>query len=185
MDKELFSTLSQRMEEIIELLRSDLSTVRTGRASPALVEDIKVEAYQVKMRLLELAYITVPEPHQILVKPYDPGNTGNIKKAILEANLALNPIIDGDVIYINIPSLTEERRKELNKVVGQKLEGARILVRQARQEAMEKIEKVLEEKEISEDERFRLREQVQKVVDEFNERIEELGEKKRKDLLKI
>jgi ribosome recycling factor len=185
MEKELLSETRQEMEEVIGLLKEDLATVRTGRASPSLVEEIKVEAYQVKMRLLELAHISVPEPTQILIKPYDPGNIGPIKKAISEANIGLNPIIDGDVIFVSIPPLTEERREELIKVVGHKLEGARILIRQARQETMEKIEGAFEEKEISEDERFRLKDQVQNIVDEFNGQIEELGEGKKKDLMEV
>jgi ribosome recycling factor len=185
MEKELLFETRQKMEEVVGLLKDDLSTIRTGRASPSLVEDIKVEAYQVRVRLLELAHITVPEPTQISIRPYDPGNTGSIKKAILEANIGLNPIIDGDVIFVSIPPLTEERREEFIKAVNQKLEGARILIRQARQETMEKIEKAFEEKKISEDERFRLKDQVQDIVDKFNGQVEGLGEGKKKDLMEI
>lgn len=173
------------MEKIVEVLKDDLATVRTGRASPALVEGLEIEAYGVKMRLVELAHITAPEPRQILIRVYDPGNCGNIKKAIEEANLGLTPIIDGELVRIEIPPLTQERRRELIKAVGQRVEGARIMIRQARQDIMERIEEAFKEKNLSEDEKFRLREEVQKIVDEANREVEEMGKKKEQEVIGV
>lgn len=182
MNKEWFSETRTRMEKVIEMLRDGLATVRVGRASSSFVENVLVEVYGTRMRIMELALINTPEPNQIVIKPYDVSNVDSIKKAILQANLGFNAVVDGELVRITIPPLTSERREELVKLIGQKLEGARISIRQVRQEAMKNIDQKFEEKEFSEDEKFRLREEVQKTVDEFNEKIENLGKAKEEEL---
>ena len=182
MEEEILSETRERMEKVLEFLRGELAVIRVGRPSPSLVENILVEAYETKLRVLELATILIQEPNQILIKPFDPSNLENIRKAILKANLGLNPVIDEEVIRITIPPLTGEQREAMVKVVGQKMEGARIMVRQIRAEIMKKIERSFEESKISEDEKFRLRKKVQEIVEEFNKRIEEISEAKKKEL---
>lgn len=175
----------KKTEKVLDLLKQELATVQVGRASPSLVENVLVNAYGTKMRVLELAYITAPEPSQIVIKPYDISNVANIRKAILGANLGLNPVVDGEMIRIAIPPLTSERREELVRLVGQRLEGARISTRQIRQEAMKQIDQAFGAKQLSEDDKFRLRGEVQKIVEEFNEKIEEIGRSKEEELKQI
>lgn len=183
--KELLAETKEKMEKALELLTNELATVRVGRASSSLVENILVEAYGTRMRILELALISTPELNQILIKSYDPGNAEAIKRAVLEANLGLNPVVDAEFIRITIPPLTTERREEMVRLIGQRLEGARISIRQIRQEAMKKVDQDFEAKELSEDEKFRLRGEIQKIVDEVNERIEDLGKAKEQELMEI
>lgn len=184
-EKELLVETKEKMEKTLELLREELATVRVGRASPSLVENFLVEAYGTKMRILELALISAPEPHQILIKAYDPANVEKISRAISEANLGLHPVVDGEFVRITIPPLTTERREEMVKLINQRLEGTRISIRQVRQEAMKEIDQSFEEKHLSEDEKFRLRGEIQEIVDDFNERVEELGKAKEQDLMEL
>lgn len=174
-----------QMAEAIEVLQDELRILRASRASPALVERVEVEAYGAKFNLIELAQITVPEKDQLLIQPYDAAIVGSVKKAVEKADLGLNPVVDGTVIRLVVPPLTEERRQELIKTVRQRLEGTRIMVRQIRQQMMEMIEKDFKGKKIGEDERFRLRELVQKVVDEKNEEIEKMGKAKEEELVTV
>lgn len=183
MEKELLSETKEKMGKVLDFLKQEWAAVRVGRASPSLVENVKVLAYGAKMRVLELAYISTPEPNQILIKPYDVSNAENIRKAIFEANLGLNPVAKGELIRIAVSPLTAERREELVKLINQRLEGARISIRQIRQEAMKQIDQAFEEKQLSEDQKFRLREKVQEIVDEFNEKVENLGKSKEQELL--
>ena len=173
------------MEKVLDILKQDLATVRVGRVSSSLVENVLVDAYGTKMRILEIALITTPEPNQIVIKPYDISNIESIRKAILEANLGLTPLADGELVRIVVPPLTSERREELVKLISQRLEGARISIRQVRKDFMGKIERAFEEKQLSEDEKFRLRKRVQEIVDEFNAKIEEIGSKKEQELTQI
>lgn len=174
-----------RMTKALGVLKQELLTIRGGRASPAILENLLVDAYEGKYKLIELAQISAPETHQLLVQPYDAGIIGNIKRAIELTNLSLTPLVDGEVIRIAVPPLTEERRQNLVKAVRQRLEGARIMVRQIRQEVMDGLEKLYQEKKISEDDRFRLRDEVQKIVQEINEEIEKIGKAKEEELLTV
>lgn len=182
MEEEILSETRKRMGKVLDLLKQDLATVRVGRASSSLVENVLVDVYGTRMRIMELAFISASEPSQIVIKPYDVSNVDSIRKAILGANLGLNAVVDGELVRIAIPPLTSERREELVVLINKKLEGAKISIRQIRQEAMKKVDQVFEEKQLSEDEKFRLREEVQKTVDEFNEKIENLGKAKEKEL---
>lgn len=184
-EKELLAKTREKMDKTLELLKNELATLRVGRASSSLVENILVEAYGTKMRILELALISSPEPNRILIKAYDPGNVEPISRAILGANLGFSPVVDAEFIRITIPPLTTERREEMVKLIGQRLEGSRISIRQIRQEAMKEIDQDFEAKQFSEDEKFRFRGEIQKTVEEVNEKVENLGKAKEQELMEI
>ncbi len=176
----------EKMEKALEFLRQDLLSLKVGRATPALIEQIQVEAYETKMPLVELATITSPEPSQLVVNPFDQTIIKNIEKALsLDRELGLSPVIDGEVIRITIPPLSEERRKELTKLLGQKLEAGRIAVRQIRQNKMQEIRQAFENKEISEDDKFLKEKELQEITDEFNQKSSEIGHQKEKQLLTV
>jgi len=174
------------MEKALEVLRQDLAMIKTGRVTSALVENIKVEAYETVMPLVELATITVPSPNQLLIAPFDQTIIKNIERAIAtNRNLGLNPVVDENVIRINIPPLTEERRQEFVKVLGQKLEAGKVTIRQVRHDKMMHIKRQFEAKELNEDEKFRQEEALQKLTGEFNQKIEEMGKQKEAELLGV
>lgn len=178
--------LDSSMQRILEGLKTELNTVRTGRATPALVENIMIEAYGAQMRLMELATILAADAHTITIQPWDMGNLSPIRKGIEEANIGLNPqIVANNVIRISIPPLTEERRKELVKRVKQIVEEFKVKLRLTRQDAIKDIEKSEKEKEISEDEAKRQKEKVQKTTDSYSAKIDEMGSAKEADLLKV
>lgn len=173
------------MEAVMEVVGEDFATVRTGRAKPALVEQVQVEAYETRMPLIELATISAPEPQLLVIQPWDEGITGNIAKAISLSELNLNPIIDGTIIRIPIPPLTEERRQELVKLVNQKLESGRVLLRQVRQEVKKQIEGMKGQPGVSEDDVHRLLSQLEELTDEFMDRLNEMAKAKEEELLAI
>ena len=180
------STLNQRkseFESILDHYRSDISSIRTGRATPALVEDVPVEAYGQRMTIKELASITTPEPRMIVIQPWDRGVLEAIGTAIQKSSVGLAPIVDGDIIRLSIPSLTEERRKEFIKLLKQKTEEARIKVRRLREDIHSKLQHMEKSGDISEDDKFRGKEDLQKVVDEYNRKLEELEKKKEGELM--
>ncbi|HUV43102.1 MAG TPA: ribosome recycling factor [Patescibacteria group bacterium] len=174
------------MEKVLDLLHQELVSLKVGRATPALVEQIQVEAYETKMPLVELATIASPESNQLLITPFDQAVIRNIEKALsLDRDLGLNPVVDGETIRLTIPPLSEERRKELVKVLGQKLESGRVMIRQVRQDKMQEIRSAFEKKEISEDEKFRREKELQEITNEFNQKIAEIGKQKEDQLLTI
>jgi len=176
----------QKMEKALEILRQDLVNLKVGRATPALVEQVQVEAYESKMPIVELATITSPEPKQLLITPFDQAIIKNIEKALaLDRDLGLSPVVDGEVIRLTIPPLNEERRRELVKLLKQKLEAARIMIRQIRQNKIREVRGAFENKEISEDEKFRREKELQDLTDEFNQKIADMGRQKEKQLLAI
>ena len=176
--------VKQKMAKVLDVLRTDLATVRTGRATPSLVESITLSVYggTQKLKLMELATIATSDSQTLVITPFDSSIIGEIQKGILEANVGLNPSNDGQVIRITIPQLSEERRKELIHLMHQKLENGRIMVRQIRHEAMAHVKK---QKEISEDEVSRLEKEVQKLTDELMLDIDGAGKKKEEELLQI
>ncbi len=184
---DLTSTARQQMQKIIEVIKADLSTVRTGRATPSLVENITINAYAgtAKMRVVELAHVSVSDSQTLLVTPFDSTIIGEIQKGIQEANIGFTPSIDGNVIRISIPLLSEERRQELVHLVNQKLEGGKIQVRQVRHEAMTEVKKQLSDKAISEDDSARLEKEVQKLTDDVITDIDLLGKKKEEELMAV
>jgi len=172
------------MQKATDLLQEELSQIKAGRANSSLVEKIMVEAYDTQMPLVELASITVPDPNQLLVSPFDKSIIGEVQRAIgSRRELGLSASVDGEVIRITIPPLTEERRLGLIKVIGQKLEIARVMIRQERGEMMIQIKRSAEAKELNEDEKFELEKKVQDLTDEFNEKIGNIGKQKEQELL--
>jgi ribosome recycling factor len=177
------SDLQRRMQGAVEALKHDLSGLRTGRASTALLDTITVEVYGANMPLNQVATVSVPEPRMLTVQVWDRSNVQPVEKAIRSAGLGLNPVTDGQLIRLPIPELTEERRKELAKLVGQYAEKAKIAVRNVRRDGMDHLKQDEKKHEISEDERKRLETEVQKLTDERIKEIDELAQAKEKEIL--
>lgn len=175
--------LKEKLNKITEHFKGEIAILRTGRATPALVEDLAVDYYGTKTPLKALASISTPDPKQILIQPWDKGSLQPIEKAIQTSQLGLNPVVDGAQVRLNLPQLTEERRKDLIKLLGQKSEEAKIGVRKAREEALKEVDEQEKKKAISEDEKFRKKSEVQKTVDEINKKIEEIVNAKEKEIM--
>jgi len=180
MDK---SDLQRRMHGAIDALKHDLSGLRTGRASTALLDTIHVEVYGATMPLNQVATVSVPEPRMLTVQVWDRSNVQPVEKAIRSAGLGLNPVTDGQLIRLPIPDLTEDRRKELAKLVGQYAEKAKIAVRNVRRDGMDQLKQDEKKHQISEDEHKRLEQDVQKLTDEIIKEIDELAQSKEKEIL--
>ncbi len=174
-----------RMSGVVEHLRRELAGVRTGRASTGLLEPVQVEAYGTMVPINQVAQLSVPEPTMIVAQPFDPSLMGAIERAIRSSNLGLNPSNDGKVIRIPLPSLTEERRKELTRVVHKLAEESRNGVRQIRRDANDRLKKLLKDSQLSEDDERRGLDLVQKVTDEFIAQIDELQARKDKELMTV
>jgi ribosome recycling factor len=183
--KETLADAEDRMHKAIEALRRELSTIRTGRANPALVEHIRVDYYGTPTPLKQIASVMVPEARLLSIQPWDKGSLGAIEKAIQKSDLGLNPSNDGAVIRLVIPQLTEDRRKELVRVVHKKVEEGRVAVRNIRREAHELLRDCRRKKDISEDQEFNAQEDLQKVTDRFIADADKLGEEKEKELLEV
>jgi len=173
------------MERAVEATRREFSTVRTGKATPALLDTVRVDAYGSKMPINQVGTVSAPEPRMLLVQPWDKGLIGAIEKAVRSAELGLNPVNDGNVIRIPIPPLTEERRRELVKVVHKLAEEGRVAVRHARQEANKEIKRRQQAHEVSEDEARRLLDEVQKLTDQYIARIDELLQAKEQEVMEV
>ncbi|QQS39445.1 ribosome recycling factor [Candidatus Woesebacteria bacterium] len=181
------SSVRSKLSEVLDLVVSDVNTVRTGRAKPSLVEDLTVVVYggTTKLRIQEVATVSSPDPESIVISPYDKSIIGEIKKGIEAANIGFSPNIDGEIIRISVPPLTTEDREKLVKILSGKLESGKIMIRQVRGDVMKDIKKEFEEKTITEDEKFMGEKRLQMLVDEFVKKIEEAGEQKKKELLQI
>ena len=175
--------LKRRMHGAVEALRHELAGLRTGRASTALLDTIHVEVYGANMPLNQVATVSVPEPRLLTVQVWDRSNVQPVEKAIRAANLGLNPITDGQLIRLPIPDMTEERRKELAKLVGQYAEKARVAVRNVRRDGMDHLKTDEKKHDISEDERKRLEHEVQKLTDDTIKEVDELAHAKEKEIL--
>lgn len=176
--------IKQRMHKALEVLKNDLGTIRTGRATPALVENISVSVYggSTHLKVMELATIGAPDIHTLLLTPFDPSIIGEIAKGIQEANVGLSPSVDGQIIRISIPPLSEERRAEFVKLMHQKIEQGRINIRQVRQDAMSDIKKI---EGVSEDEQKRLEKLVQEETDKLMKEIDVAKDKKETELMQL
>jgi ribosome recycling factor len=174
-----------RMGKAVEALRKELATIRTGRAHPGLIEHLRVDYYGAPTPLNQLATINVPEPRLLTIQPWDHQSLGAIEKAILKSDLGLNPSNDGNIIRLVIPQLTEERRKELVKVVHKKVEEGRVAVRNVRRDRHDELRRLQREKEISEDAQYLAQEELQKLTDDFIKEIERVGEEKEAELLAV
>jgi ribosome recycling factor len=181
--KSLNAEVKKRMDGAIEHVRKELSGLRTGRASVSLLDPVQVEAYGTMMPLNQVASLSVPEPALIVAQPFDPSLMSAVERGIQKANLGLNPASDGKVVRIPIPALTEERRKEMSRLVHRYAEEGRNSVRQVRRDANERLKKLLKEHKISEDDERRALEDVQKITDQHVGMIDDLQKKKDQDLL--
>jgi len=183
--KSLLKDADTRMHGAIQSLMDDLSGIRTGRASPSLVEKLPVEYYGTPTPLQNLASISVPEPRTLTIKPFDAGSLKDIEKAIHVSELGLNPNSDGKVIHLNLPPLTEERRRDLVKHMSHRLEEARIAVRNVRRDLHNEIREYEKEKLITEDDLTRGEEDLQKLTDKYVEEIAKLGQNKEKEIMEV
>jgi ribosome recycling factor len=179
--------ISSKMQKVVDSVQSDISGIRTGRATPSLVENIMVPAYggTSMMRVLEVASITAPDTSMLVISPWDKSIIGDIRKGILEANMGMNPSIDGEVIRISFPPLTTEDREKYVKLLSQKLENGKVLVRSVRADEMHEIKKNFEDKAITEDEKKDAELKIQELTDLYIGKIETLGESKKQELLTL
>jgi ribosome recycling factor len=183
--KDTVKEAEARMKGAIQTLEDDLGGVRTGRASPALVERLHVEYYGSPTPLLQLATISVPEPRVLMIKPFDPQSLKDITRAIQASELGLTPNSDGKVIRLNIPTLTEERRRDLVKFVHGRLEEGRIAIRNVRRDLIKDLKEFEHEKLISEDDLDAGEEELQKVTDKMIQQVDSIGEKKEKEIMEV
>ncbi|MCD6225739.1 ribosome recycling factor [bacterium] len=176
--------IRQQMEEVIELFKEDIATIRTGRATPALIENISVSVYggQQKLTLKELGTINVTGPRALSFQPWDVSIIAEIKNGILNSGAGLNPVIDNNIIRLSLPPLTQEQREDYLKLLGRKTEAARVMIRDIRTKERYQLQQQLREKQISEDEFHRLEEQLQKITDEFIEKIDQIAAEKEKEI---
>lgn len=185
MIQDLLAELRERMNRSVEALQDDLMGIRTGRASPALVEKLPVEYYGTMTPLYQMASIAAPEPRLLVIKPWDASALADIERAILKSDLGLTPMNDGKLIRLNVPRLTEERRRELVKLVSRRVEEGRIAVRNLRRDALQDLKEFEKEKMISEDEFFRGKDDVQDLTDEFIKEIDGIGDRKEEELMEV
>jgi ribosome recycling factor len=185
MKEEILSECRQKMNKGIESLNKDFMRIRTGRASTAFLDGIRVQCYETQMPLDQVASLSVPESRLITVKPWDLSIMSEIEKAILKSELGLTPVNDGKLIRIPIPPLSEARRKDLAKLAKKMAEEGKIVVRNHRRDANELLKELKSEKEISEDDLFRAQDEVQKLTDEFIKKIDELTAEKEKEIMEF
>jgi ribosome recycling factor len=183
--KEVLKEAESRMRASLQALEDELSGIRTGRATPALVDRLSVDYYGSPTPLQQLASFSVPEPRQILIKPFDPSSIRDIERAIQVSDLGLTPSNDGKTIRLTLPPLTQERREELVRVVGHRVEEGRVSVRNIRRDAIKDLREFEEEKMISEDDLKRGEDDIQKLTDEYVEKINEVGKSKEDEILEV
>ncbi len=181
MYKEIIEESKINFDKTIAHFKEDLGKIRTGRASTAIVDNLMVEYYGTRSPLKQVASISVPEPRTIVISPWDKGALLIIEKAIKESDLGLNPMNDGQIIRINVPALTEDRRKEFVKMLNQEAENARVAVRKGREDVWDEIQALT----IGDDDKFQGKEKLQKVVEEYNAIIEEHRKKKELDIMQV
>jgi ribosome recycling factor len=177
--------LETRMQAAVDVLTREFAGVRTGRANAALLDGVRVEAYGVLTPINQIASVSVPDPRTIVIQPWDASQMKEIEKGILKSDLGLTPSNDGKVIRLTMPTLTEERRKQLAKTVGKFAEDARVAIRNVRREANDKLKALAKDKKVSEDEERRGHDQIQKTTDRFTARVEELAKKKEQEVLTV
>ena len=180
--KEIIDKIRPELDKVIGFLDRELAKIRTGKATPSLVEDIEVECFGQKFLLKQLAAISILEPRQILIQPWDKSYIEGIVKALEQTGIGANPIVDKDAIRISLPPLSEDYRKDLLRLISEKEEQARQTIRRWREEAWDEIQERFREGKIREDDKFRAKDELQELVDEYNEKIEKIGEKKKKEI---
>jgi ribosome recycling factor len=182
---DLIQDATRRMDKSVEAAHAEFTTLRTGRASPALLDRVQIDYYGQKTPLKQLATVNSPEPRLITIQPFDPNSVSAIERAIQESDLGLTPSNDGKLIRLPIPQLTEERRKELVKIVRQLAEDGRIAVRNVRRDVMHHLKELVDKGEVGSDEEHRAEERVQKLTDEHTHTIDELLKKKEAEILEV
>lgn len=185
MKEEILDELRQKMSKAVDALKKEFRKIRTGRASAALLDGIKVDCYDTQMPIDQVATISVPESRLITIQPWDQTIMGNVEKSILKSELGLTPMNDGKIIRISIPPLTEERRKELAKLARKMAEENKISIRNLRRDANDMFKELKAEKEISEDELYRAQDDVQKITDEFIKEVDETTAKKEREIIEF
>ena len=182
MYKEIIEKIKPELDKTLEFFSKELSKIRTGQASPALVEDVLIDAFDQKMVLKQLAAITVPDRRQIVIQPWDTSYLEPIEKALQNSQIGISPIVDKDIIRINLPPLTQEFRQMLLKVLGEKAEETKKTLRHWREEAWNEIQDKTRKGEIREDDKFRGKDELQKVIDEYTKKVDELVERKTNEI---
>jgi len=185
MINEVLNESEEKMKKTVEVLRKDLASVRAGRANPAMLDKITVDYYGTPTPVNQLANVSVPEPRMLIIQPWDKSSIKDIEKAILKSDLGLNPSNDGVVIRLNIPQLTAERRAEIVKTVKKKAEEARVAVRNIRRELIDDIKQIEKDKIASEDESKKGQEKAQKLTDKYIKDIDDVLEKKEKEIMEV
>lgn len=185
MIEQIHTEINGKMQKTVDALTRDLASIRTGRASPALVEHIKADYHGILTPINQIASISIPEAKMILIQPWDRSSIRSIEKAILASDLGLNPTSDSNVIRIPIPPLTEERRKELTKAIHKRIEEARIALRNLRREGIERLRQSEKNKEISQDQYTRASEQLQKLTDSFTDKANDIGQAKETEIMEV
>jgi len=180
--KDIVNKIKPELDKVIQFLDRELQKIRTGRATPSLVEDVVVDCFGQKFPLKQLAAISIPESKQILIQPWDKSYVEGIVKALSETGTGANPIVDRDIIRINLPPLSEEYRKNLIHLISEKQEQARQTIRYWRDDAWDKIQEKFKERKIREDDKFRAKDELQELIDEYNKKIETMGDKKKKEI---
>lgn len=183
--RELLLDAENRMRGSVTSLESDLQSYRTGRATPHLLDRLEVEMYGANLPLNQIAAISVPEPQQLAIRPFDQNSLSAIERAILKSDLGLTPNNDGKIIRLNIPRLTEERRRELGRLVGKRVEEAKVAVRNVRRDTLNDLREMKEEKMISENQFYISQEDLQELTDKYTERIDELGKQKEAEIMEV
>jgi ribosome recycling factor len=181
----VYKEAKERMDGSIQALEDDLAGIRTGRAHPALVEKLMVEYYGVPTPLIQLASISIPEPRSLLIRPFDASSLRDIERSIQTSDLGLTPNNDGKTIRLNLPPLTEDRRRELVKIVNHRIEEARVSVRNVRRDSIKDLREFENEKMISEDDLKRGEDEMQKITDGYIEKINQTGERKEREILEV
>lgn len=185
MIKEVLQDAEERMQKTVEVLRKEFQSLRAGRANPAILDKVMVDYYGVPTPINQMANVTAPEARLLVIQPWDKSVTPNIEKAILKSDLGLNPNSDGNVIRIAIPQLTQERRKELVKVIKKKTEEAKVGIRNIRRDANEDLKALEKEKEISEDEEKKGQDDVQKLTDKYIADVDKVLDNKEKEIMEV
>lgn len=185
MYQEKIQQLKKDLENTVQYLKNELAVLQAGRATPSLLENLEVDCYNQRFALKQLAAIQCPEPRVLIVRPWDKSSIPDIEKAIRQSNLGVSPITEEDFIRVSIPPLSEERRKELTKILQDKTEEVRISVRRQRGEVWDAIQAMEKSKDITEDQKFKAKDELQKVVDKTNEKIEGMSKAKAKELMAV
>jgi len=185
MYKEVIDKIKPQLEKTIDYLKNELAGLQAGRATPSLLENLEVDAYGQKMTLKDLAALQTPEPRVIIIRPWDREIITNITAAIRSSNLGLSPIPEEDFVRLTIPPLSEERRKEITRILQEKVEECKVSIRRQREEVWKEIQNLEKAKEITEDDKFKAKDELQKMVDKYNEKIESMKKKKESEIMTV